>query len=203
MILWTTQEFEALEAALRRGHFRADGRRHWRLFHRAYGWLSGEMAKRIGPPPSRVRYPMWSWVTRPMRNDYKHDLALIAFEADEDEFLVSDFDSWHAVLNNGYHALSMREDREMEKRGIKPSQRIKEKSWARIFVPAASLPRITRPGEERYQATLWTIPVDNIVSVSVFRARKRLPSQMSLEELRDLRRGIVPPPPAEPFRIER
>ena len=72
------------------------------------------MIKRIGPPPEGVVYPVWAWYKqngkrkkpdlRSERWGYgpgDEDYTCIEFEIPEDHVLLSDFDSWHTILNNG------------------------------------------------------------------------------------------------------
>ena len=116
-IMWTIQTEEAFLEFERTGVLRANEdflfcEDYYRF---AYDWLSNQMALRIGPPPENVRYPVWAWYQwegKRKRMDLRRSgygkrgtpLVQITFEADPQEFLLSDFDAWHFVQNEHYLA---------------------------------------------------------------------------------------------------
>src|ERR1051325_1055844 len=144
MILWTIQTESAWQKAQKCGTLRADGRRQWRSFRRAYRWMQSEMSRRIGPPPSGVRYPIWAWLQYESVQKLRPDLrraghlpagsqgVLIEFHASEGAFLLSDFDLWHYVLNRWYLPRIT-----SEVIGVESTQLVSEcrltRSWEAIF----------------------------------------------------------------------
>lgn len=81
------------------------------------------MKKRIGPPPAGARYLAWAWYAQNGKHN-KPDLrserwgygpgneqyACIELEIPDDLALLSDFDVWHIVLNNGLISETEEED---------------------------------------------------------------------------------------------
>ena len=79
-----------------------------------YAWLVLQMKKRIGSPPEGVTYPVWAWY-KWRENRKKPDLRAerwqygqkgdkfyrLEIEIPDREVLLSDFDEWICVLNEG------------------------------------------------------------------------------------------------------
>ena len=111
MILWTIQPLEIWKILRETGVFHcapAKSSMPEPEFVENYEWLISQMIKRIGPPP------VWAWYKqngkrkkpdlRGERWGYgpgDEDYICIEFEIPEDQVLLSDFDSWHIILNNG------------------------------------------------------------------------------------------------------
>lgn len=79
-------------------------------FQEAYGWLFSEMAISI-PKPDNVKHPAWAWFKnygenqkpdrrRYMFNNYDKLDSILELEVPANEVFLSDFEDWHAVLNN-------------------------------------------------------------------------------------------------------
>ena len=75
------------------------------------------MAKRVGPPPSGVRFPIWAYFKqqgetsgkpymRAYRRLYDGPLDCMRLEVDEARALLSDEDDWHFPLNYWYLSAS-------------------------------------------------------------------------------------------------
>jgi hypothetical protein len=72
----------------------------------AYGWLAARMLERLPPPPGAT-WPLWAWawydgfdVSQPHeRND---EFVVLEIRKPPEEVLLSEFHSWHHVLNNWY-----------------------------------------------------------------------------------------------------
>lgn len=190
MWLWTIQRASVLDGLKGGGVLRADGRNIDRGRRRAYEWMVNQLTKKIGPPPEGCHWPIWAWEHLPTAHYRRSDRARpdlrvrghlppgtlgvrIAFEADEDKVLLSCFDSWHAVLNDHYNALT---DREFEssaaliaEKGADAQEVVKQKqqSWERIF----DLDLIPDKTSYAVQAVLWEIQAELIRSAELFTAR--------------------------------
>lgn len=125
MRLWSLQPAEVVRQIEERGFAiaRPDFDRLWGQdsaspwgFRQAYGWMSSQMALRLGPPPPGAAYPMWAWARPPaatrrgapdlrsMRESQPG--SLLELEVDPRRALLSDHGSWHHVLNGWPLALS-------------------------------------------------------------------------------------------------
>ena len=125
MKLWTMQTRDVWERLQRTGVYRCDTALCWMAadFPHAYTWLSREMTERVGSPPQGVIYPVWAWYMqngkhkkpdlRSERWDYGaggEDYCCIELEIAPERVLLSDFDEWHIVLNNGLISNTEEED---------------------------------------------------------------------------------------------
>ena len=142
-------------------------------FKVAYQWICGQMEKRKihlnGKPP------IWAWKqwnATQIMPDLRARAHLmpgaegvrIELDVPDDLVLLSDFGTWHAVLNN--HFLSYTE-KEHDK---KHSQKQIEKSWERVFEFGKGDPEWVGDGDS-IQATIPKIQKDWIKKVKHFRAR--------------------------------
>ena len=176
MILWSIQNAAVCKQLDKRGTIRADGRRVWHWFKDSYAWLTCQMKQMIGPPPGGVTYPMWSWYQwegkrkKPdMRSHaYGHGkpgtpIVLITFDAPDSQVVLSDFDAWHVVLNDG---LLSGEDED----GSSREERIA--SWQNIFdLNEEYLCPEDRSAELTIQATTWEIRKEWIRDIRHYRSR--------------------------------
>ncbi|HPY83634.1 MAG TPA: DUF3841 domain-containing protein [Ruminococcus flavefaciens] len=121
MVLWTIQTEEAYQQLIQTGRLYGDIQHIDEDFIFAYDWLANEMIKRIGNPPTDVKYPVWAWYQcqgKRKKPDLRHSgysekgtpLVLLTVDIDEKDVLLSDFDDWHCVLNYFYLALNEKED---------------------------------------------------------------------------------------------
>jgi hypothetical protein len=88
-------------------------------------------------------YPIWFYAFKPdLRRKYGKSgelNVLIECEIRRDRVLLSDHDSWHVILNNGYFAHSEAEDDEWYRRlsagemSKDQAEVEKRKSWERVF----------------------------------------------------------------------
>lgn len=174
MRLWTFQNPAVYEAILKNGKFSVSNEFATTDYLNAYDWLTGIMKKRIGRPPTGVKYPIWAWYTIAGKNispidseyadtfndDYYKTQLLFELEIPNKKVLLSNFDGWHSVLNNGY--LSMAESSEKIEKEHKlygnNSKKIHE-SWLNIF-------KFNKWGTKAsFQATFWEIRKEYIISV--------------------------------------
>ena len=131
MILWTIQPIEIWKMIQEAGVYRCNPKQSSMPepeFVEKYEWLIRQMKKRIGPPPGEVTYPVWAWYKqnskhkkpdlRSERRGYgpgDDDYVCIEFEIPDDQVLLSDFDVWHIILNNGLISETEEEDERQEK----------------------------------------------------------------------------------------
>lgn len=184
-ILWTIQHEEAWKVFEKTGVLVANEDHLFFEddFRFAYDWLSQQMIQRIGAPPEGVRYPIWAWYQwegKRKRQDLRCSgyaqrgtpMVQITFEAEEREFLLSDFDSWHCILNNNYLANSEAEWDDFYNKIPHPAQREIESSWQRVFDLNRYEPDWDCPPERRsVQATLWQIKMEQVKKTEHFIAK--------------------------------
>lgn len=182
LTLWTVQHESAVRRLEQTGVLKADGRRAERWYSDAYQWMRDQMRFRIGRAPLGISYPLWAWkVWKPDR--LRPDLratghlksgtpgALLEFTCPADQVLLSDFDSWHCVLNETYLAPDEHEFETFYSAAESDPAKVRE-SWNRIFDLNFGDPEFWGPVDERrVQATLWQIKREQVRSVQWFRAR--------------------------------
>lgn len=174
MILWTIQRQEAYEIMTQTGVLRAD--KNHLLFDGdlidSYRWMSEQMKIRIGEPPEGVEFPVWAWYQwdgqrkRPdMRthgccSETGLPIVLLTVDVPDDKVLLSDFEYWHVVLNDGDLVFPFDWD------AVYPED-VKRKSWENIFDYEC-----TFDGEDKHclstQATLWEIKQEWVRKVEHF-----------------------------------
>lgn len=184
-LLWTIQHEDAYREFEKTGILRANDKY---LFCEddmkfAYDWIAKEMWQRIGVPPAGVTYPVWAWYQwegQRKRMDLRRSgyaergtpLVQIAFEADTKDFLLSDFDDWHQVLNKQYIAYSEAEWDEFYAVHPHPTQEDVEHTWSRVFdINHSCLWRDGKLGDQSIQATLWQIEMSQVRKVEHFLAK--------------------------------
>lgn len=154
-------------------------------FCRAYDWMSKQLSTRVGVPSQDVRYPVWVWRywagTARARPDLRCGTMLprgtlgVRLELDlpPESVLLSNFDAWHAVLNDHYHALDDADyewfEQLAESGQLSAAQlaQIKEQSWQRIF----DLSLIPDPSTWSVQGVVWEVPLASVQKVDYFKAR--------------------------------
>lgn len=153
MILWTIQPIEIWKIIQKAGVYRCNPKQSSMPepeFVEKYEWLIRQMKKRIGPPPEGVVYPVWAWYKqngkhrKPDLRDERwrygpgdEDYTCIEFEIQDDQVLLSDFDSWHIILNNGLFSDSEEEsdqkDAYYDSLSAEEQRANKEKNWEQVF----------------------------------------------------------------------
>lgn len=184
-LLWTIQHEEAYREFEKTGILVANDNCLFcgEYLRFAYDWLSDQMRKRIDPPPKDIHYPVWAWYQwegKRKRMDLRQSgyakrgtpLVQITFEADEDTFLLSDFDAWHSVLMKQYVAHDEAEWNCFYEQHPHPQQHDVEPSWDRIFDLAHYTPGWDcAPETKSIQATLWKIDMSQVKKVEHFLAK--------------------------------
>jgi hypothetical protein len=158
-------------------------------FTDAYDWLAHQMANKIGLPPEGVRYPVWAWYSqngkhkkpdlRTERWGYgpgDEDYVCLELEVPDDKVLLSDFDSWHAVLNGSWIADSEAEWDEMESKFDsmtgEEKRRFLTQNWERVF-DTSPVNNDWMSRGSWVQATFWTLEREYVRKVRHFRTGKR------------------------------
>ena len=177
MILWSIQDKIAYEKMEKTGVWRADKDHICEdFFEESYLWMADQMKKRIGPAPEGVVFPVWAWYRfegkrkRPdMRThcrgwgDKGSSIVLLTIDVPEECVLLSDFDYWHCVLNDGEIIYPFDET-------VVCSETEKRKSWENIFDIECTF------DEEAHenlctQATMWEIKREWVKKVEHFKSR--------------------------------
>lgn len=176
MILWTLQPLDVYQEIICTGKYVCKPRLSVCLsemgFRDAYDWLVRQMIKRIGLPPNGVIYPVWAWHTtynqhkKPdlRRMDFRESeapMVCIEIEKADDEVLLSDEENWHFVLNNQYFSENEDEDRIFNTLSEYEQEKVKIKSWERIFDITAFENEWMRRGCF-IQATFWMLELKDI-----------------------------------------
>lgn len=123
--LWTLQT-EAIALALESGtpfvskpdfeiHWGQDRQSAWG-FRQAYAWMAARMRDRMGPAPQGVEHPVWAWARPPSPTQsgapdlrsmrYEDANALIELDVPASSVVLSNFGTWHSVLNGWPNALT-------------------------------------------------------------------------------------------------
>lgn len=184
-LLWTIQHEAAWEAFEEAGVLVANEDYLFCQddFRFAYDWISQQMIQKIGVPPDGIHYPVWAWYQwegKRKRRDLRRSgyakrgtpLVQITFEAEENEFLLSDFDDWHCVLNDSYLATSESELDDFYDQFPQPTRNEIEPSWQRIFDLTRYEPNWDcLPDQKSIQATLWQIKMEQVKKVEHFIAK--------------------------------
>lgn len=121
MKLWTIQPYNVYEIINNTGIYTCNPNLSSLLeycleddnFVNAYKWISKEMKKCIGNPPHNVNFPVWAWYKvngehkRPDMRTFGMRVfeksVLIEIEIPDDQVLLSNFEMWHIVLNDGLY----------------------------------------------------------------------------------------------------
>lgn len=188
MIIWTIQPYAVYQRIIKTGHFYSDPKLSFDLkddidFQRSYRWMIEQMRRKVGAPENEGSYPIWAWY----KHDYQHkrpdfrrvrdysDEVCIELEIPDKKVLLSDFEAWHYVLNNWYYspATSEKEWNQsidwLDSLPEKERQKVKRKSWNRIFDITPRKGDWTKNGDV-VQACFWALSRDQMRKV--WRLRK-------------------------------
>lgn len=185
MRLWTIQPKSWYDTLCRKGVIHCDeeiaGLTGDDFFSESYLWMAEQMAKRIGPPPEGVRFPIWAWHThewmrqRPVLDKeaaegYGEAPVCIEIEVPENQVLLSDEESWYFVLNDIYNPNAFNEKEYDEGMAafdaLDPDAALlaKRKSWELVFDVSPYKSEWMDRG--RYiQACFWELRLEQVVAV--------------------------------------
>lgn len=185
MILWTIQPFEVLESIRLTGVYHCDFSRSMLSdYEEQYGWLVKAMKARIGDPPEGVSYPVWAWymwegVRKPPNlhgehfgNGRKGDrLVCMEIDIQEENVILSDFDSWSIILLHGLLSDSEEEDKRQEHEynslSDKERKKYRDKNWEQVFDLTYVDNGWVHRGDS-IQATFWELRKENIQNVRLY-----------------------------------
>ena len=163
MIGWTIQTYDAWILAKETGFLVGKEGFVDTAFLNSYLWLMNQMEKRV--PKYCGEFPVWLYQKKP---DLRYSgylpkgtrSVLLKANLEPESYLISDFMTWHLVLNN----ITFTKD----DGGLEEIE--KEVSWERIF----DFEFLKEINDEKYilpQITTGAIPVKNIELVRKFIAR--------------------------------
>lgn len=164
-------------------------------FWGAYDWMAAMMDERIGSAPGLDVVPIWAWYQFESSQKKKPDLRYscllptgtvgyrIEIDVPEKNYLLSDFQLWHQVLNYGY--IAENEEDEIEFDALSdhknfswsklPPTRIDKKmkrSWNRVFDwHSCSHYWGIDDSNRQIQASMWKIELADVRCVDRFIAR--------------------------------
>ncbi len=205
MQLWTIQPEEVYQLIQKTGVYRCDPNRNWwkdpeddpalreslnRQFGGSYDWLVRQMEKRIGPRPDGVVYPIWAWerFAGKKKPDLRKErwsngepgkrMACILLDVPDEQVLLSDFHTWHFVLN-GWPISDTEEEADridawLESLSEEEKKAFLEENWTKIFDTEPFENGWTSRGRD-VQATFWELKWEYVKGVRCFTAcvRKR------------------------------
>lgn len=191
--LWSIQHQAAYDALCDTGVLRSNPDFVDPCLQAAYTWMATQLGIKVPRPAGcTALYPVWAWFQyqgpaspRPKLSDEAllpsgEQGVLIEFRAPPSTFLLSDFQKWHAVLNENYLPLNNQEQRTfdawvttLEAGEADPAaQRTIKQSWPRIFdLTCPGTDCWEEPMEREIQAVLWQIRIDWVLKATPFIAR--------------------------------
>ena len=130
--LWSHMTEEQVSQVFN-GGLRADPERSLEdhPFAFSYGWMVGQMERRVSPRPEGVVLPVWAWHSfwgRRRQPDLRvsnftgYDDFMVTFDIPDERVLLSDFELWHYVLNNWYLPMSQEEADSIEHEASYPHE---------------------------------------------------------------------------------
>ena len=181
MKFWSIRTLEELEILLSGQPLRTDPDKVDKDRKEAYQWISKQLSKKMIPPQG-VEYPIWLWRYWEGKQRAKPDLRAgghvergckavrIELEIPSHKVLLSDFDGWHAVLNNHhfcetdaeYNYYEQYENQEDNENLLRKS---KEATWLKIF----SIENL--PEDWAVQGITWEILPEYMVNYKIFTGR--------------------------------
>lgn len=139
--IYTFQHIDVLKVLEKEGVFYPKERnifknpddRKW--FGSSYNWMKNQMNQRLDNYSGET--PIWGWIEQPgnisVRKSFGANQVRLTANVDRNRVLLSDFDLWHAVLNNYYLSLTSAEEERIDSGKVVVSQEDKEKRWEYIF----------------------------------------------------------------------
>lgn len=182
MRLWTLQPLEIWKILQKYGTFHCSVERcSMPEFQKQYSWLVEQMRRKIGAEPQGIELPVWAWYKQNWKNkkpDLRserwtcgpedQDYVCMELSIDEDRVVLSDFDSWGNILNDGLISISEEEDEQLENvyrrlpAGKKKS--FKQENWEKVFDITPYCSEWTVRGKW-VQATFWELKLEDIKEV--------------------------------------
>lgn len=195
MILWTIQPRKLYEEIMETGSYAFDATKNpfRNDYEEAYAWIEQAMSDR-GIRRNHTSDPLvWAWHTwdgahrlpqlndeylwsdDPMWRNSEHekdshgrDEVLLEIEVPDDQVLLSDYDAWHFVLNEGYYGEARSDDEadaEWKWFATLPAneqKQLMEASWLKIF-NISRVENDTRGSVNYIQATFFGLKKEQIL----------------------------------------
>ena len=189
MKLWTIQKSEVLDILERDGAYRTNTKlcENAELLD-AYDWLNTYLEEKDAKPED-VDYPIWAWY-RHNSKEKKPDLrraeydapgtkcVCLELEVPDEKVLLSDYDNWHAVLNQWWLDDSKNEEEWdklhewYDRLPLEERKTLMEKSWEKIFdIELREDITNWNSNGEYVQAVFWELKKEYVKKVQYFTAR--------------------------------
>lgn len=189
MLVWTFQPIGTCSKLHNGISFRTNKSKVDAGFTDAYTWLSRQMEEMIGTKPTGVTFPVWAWYSydgehkKPdLRRSFfrgTKNCELLELEIPDSEIVLSDFDSWHFVLNDMWIDNSTNET-EWESNhkwydSLPADERhdLKLASWMKIFDTTIVDTAWVKQGFF-VQATFWEIKPEYLISCKTINSKPNL-----------------------------
>lgn len=169
-IYWTLQRLEAWIQFEKQGYL--EGSPEHAVYDKEYDWMKTQMKLRL--PNYNGEQPIWLWPKKPDMRSTGHfhgntRCVRITVELDEKDVLMSDFEEWHIVLNNGFNANNEQEFDDFYNNKLAIT---KEDSWVRIFdIYKERDPEWDGASEVWLQGVTGRIPLSRVKKVEHFVTR--------------------------------
>ncbi|CAM3117557.1 DUF3841 domain-containing protein [Lactiplantibacillus plajomi] len=191
MRLWTIQPYSVYQQLRRNGYFFCNPQQSENLqssdFVTAYDWMIVKMKAKIGQPPEGVTTPLWGWYRINYENrhpDFRHqrdydDEVCLELDIPANQVLLSDFESWHFVLNDWYKSPATDDqtwtqlDHWFDALPPSQQQQIKRQSWQSIFDITPRTGDWTKNGDT-VQACFWSINANQVQKIWRLRKGQRM-----------------------------
>lgn len=171
---WIVIEREAWALLQQRGHLNCPSSLAEPDFHAAYAWMVDQMCTAGLRPPEKNQTPWWVWVRRDrgQLSPYLEDLQgvldpiVLALQLPAAEVVLSNFDTWHDVLNEGYIQSSDEDGIEFESLSepLEIDRRLKA-SWTEIFQLDRQHGVSVSPMDISIQGCIWTLRQEYVLGV--------------------------------------
>lgn len=149
MKYYTLQTLKAWNEAKEIGYLNGNEEFAIPEFKNYYQWMMKQMFKRL--KNYNGEYPIWLWLSLDqvyIENTLDSDYVLLEIELSEDEVLLSKFDAWHIILNDGYFG----DNEEINQ----------EKDWEMLFDTDKLIELEFTSDDEDYQGVTGKIDLKNI-----------------------------------------
>lgn len=143
------------------------------------------MAARIGAPPRGAVWPVWAWY---MRNGKRakpdlraerwrcgpgnEEFTCLEIDVPADRVVLSDFDVWHIILNDGLISTTEEEHLQLEARfySLPPMRRAayQQQNWTRVF-DVTPFENDWMMRGKWIQATFWELRREQVRNVRTFK----------------------------------
>jgi hypothetical protein len=135
----TYQHIDALKALTSKGFISGNHAfslsKEWPEFKRHYDWIRKQMKEKLGNHTGD--YPVWAWLENPGKIDvvksYGNDMVKLTAEVPLERLLLTDFDTWSAILNNCWMTKDIPSLEKWFDDELKVSKKEIEDSWQMVF----------------------------------------------------------------------